>query len=79
MSGPLLLREALGLWRGSPLADLESETFAQAEIQRLEDLRLAVLEERIAADLDLGADAELVAEIEALVRAHPLRERLRAN
>ena len=55
-----LLREALGLWRGSPLADLESETFAQSEIHRLEDLRLGVLEERIAADLDLGADAELV-------------------
>ena len=74
-----LLREALGLWRGSPLADLESETFAQSEIQRLEDLRLGVLEERIAADLDVGADAELVAEVEALVRAHPLREQLRAN
>ncbi len=55
-----LLREALGLWRGPPLADLESETFAQSEIHRLEDLRLGVLEERIAADLDLGADAELV-------------------
>src|SRR5829696_549534 len=74
-----LLREALGLWRGSPLADLESETFAQSEIQRLEDLRLGVLEERMAADLDVGADAELVAEIQALVRAHPLREQLRAS
>ena len=74
-----LLREALRLWRGSPLADLESETFAQPEIQRLDDLRLGVLEERIAAELDLGADAELVAEIEALVRAHPLRERVRAS
>ena len=40
------------LWRGSPLADLESETFAQSDIQRLEDLRLGVLEERIAADLE---------------------------
>ena len=74
-----LLREALGLWRGSPLADLELETFAQSHIHRLENLRLGVLEERIAADLDLGADAELVAEIEALVRAHPLREQLRGN
>ena len=72
-----LLREALGLWHGPPLADLESETFAQSEIHRLEDLRLGVLEERIAADLALGADAELAAEIEALVRANPLRERLR--
>ena len=32
-----LLREALGLWRGSPLADLELETFAQSDIHRLED------------------------------------------
>ena len=75
----LLLREALGLWRGSPLADLESETFAQSEIHRLEDLRLGVLEERIAADLELGADADLVSEIETLVLAQPLRERLRAQ
>ena len=75
----LLLREALSLWHGSPLADLETETFAQAEIQRLDDLRLGVLEERIAADLELGADADLVSEVEALVRAHPLRERPRAH
>jgi DNA-binding SARP family transcriptional activator len=75
----LLLREALELWRGPALADLELETFAQSEIQRLEDLRLAALEERIAADLELRADAELVAEIESLVRAQPLRERLRAH
>ena len=76
---PLLLREALGLWHGSALADLEQETFAQSEIHRLEDLRLGVLEERIAADLAVRADAELVSEIEALVRAQPLRERLRSN
>jgi DNA-binding SARP family transcriptional activator len=75
----LLLREALSLWRGSALADLEQETFAQSEIHRLEDLRLGVLEERIAADLDLRADAELVGEIEALVAQHPLRERLRSQ
>jgi len=74
-----LLREALGLWRGAPLADMELETFAQAEIHRLEDLRLGVLEERIAADLEAGADARLVAEIESLVRVHPLREHLRSH
>jgi len=74
-----LLREALALWRGAPLADMELETFAQSEIHRLEDLRLGVLEERIAADLEVDVDAELVAEIESLVRLHPLRERLRAQ
>jgi DNA-binding SARP family transcriptional activator len=75
----LLLREALELWRGPALADLELETFAQPEIHRLEDLRLGALEERIAADLEVRTDAELVAEIEALIRVHPLRERLRGQ
>ena len=56
----VLLREALGLWRGPALADSETEEFAQPEIHRLEDLRLGVLEQRIQADLDTGVDAELV-------------------
>jgi len=75
----LLLREALSLWRGAPLADMELETFAQAEIHRLDDLRLGALEDRIAADLDTAADAQLVAEVDSLVRVHPLRERLRSH
>src|SRR5687767_4865511 len=74
-----LLREALALWRGAALADSELEDFAQAEIQRLEDLRLGVLEERIAADLELEVGPELVAELEVLVRRQPLRERLRSQ
>ena len=74
-----LLREALELWRGPALADCELEEFAQAEIDRLEDLRLAALEERLAADLDLGRHAEIVGELDALVRRQPLRERLRAQ
>jgi DNA-binding SARP family transcriptional activator len=71
------LGEALSLWRGGPLADLAYEPFAQAEIGRLEELRLTVLEERIGADLALGRHSELVGELEALVAEHPLRERLR--
>jgi DNA-binding SARP family transcriptional activator len=74
-----LLREALELWRGPALADCELEEFAQAEIDRLEDLRLAALEERLAADLDLGRHAEIVGELDALGRRQPLRERLRAQ
>jgi DNA-binding SARP family transcriptional activator len=74
-----LLRQALALWRGAPLADLAFETFAQREIARLEELRLEALEERVDADLELGAGAELVGELEALVRDHPLRERLRGQ
>ena len=71
-----LLREALALWRGPPLADLEYEAFAQTEISRLEELRLAVLEERIDADLTAGGHRDVLGELEALVTAHPLRERL---
>jgi DNA-binding SARP family transcriptional activator len=72
-------RSALGLWRGSALADVAYEPFAQGEIARLEELRLALLEERIEADLALGRHADLVGELEALVGEHPLRERLRGQ
>ena len=72
------LREALDLWRGPALADLAHESFAQTEIPRLEELRLAALERRFDADLALGRYAELVGEVQVLVREHPLRERLRA-
>ena len=72
------LRAALGLWRGPPLSDVAFEPFAQAEIARLDELRLA-LEERIEADLARRRHAELVPELEGLVREHPLRERLRAQ
>ena len=49
-----MLREALELWRGPPLAELEFEPFAQAEIARLEEQRLAALEARVEADLARG-------------------------
>jgi DNA-binding SARP family transcriptional activator len=74
-----LLREALRLWRGEPLADFAYESFAQNEIRRLEELRLAVIEERIATDLELEQHVELVPELEALVADHPQRERLRGQ
>jgi DNA-binding SARP family transcriptional activator len=73
------LREALALWRGPPLADLAYESFAQAAIGRLEELRLGVLEKRIEADLALGRHADLVAELEAFTTEHPLREHVRAQ
>jgi DNA-binding SARP family transcriptional activator len=74
-----LLEQALGLWRGSPLADFAYEPFAQHEIRRLEELRLATIEERIAADLELERHSELVPELEVLVAEHPQRERLRGQ
>src|SRR5215472_17512271 len=70
------LRAALSLWRGSPLADLNDEQFAQPEITRLNDLWIGILEDRIEADLALGRHADLVGELLKLVSAHPLRERL---
>jgi DNA-binding SARP family transcriptional activator len=73
------LGEALALWRGAPLADLAYEEFAQAEIARLEDLRLSAFEERLEADLALGRHGEVVGELEALVAEHPFRERLRGQ
>jgi DNA-binding SARP family transcriptional activator len=73
------LREALMLWRGPPLADLAFEPFAANEASRLEELRTAALEELIDAKLSLGASAELVAELEALITEHPFRERLRGQ
>jgi DNA-binding SARP family transcriptional activator len=74
-----LLREALELWRGPPLAEFTFEPFAREEIGRLEELRFTAVEERIEADLALGLHAELVAELEALVAREPSRERLRGQ
>lgn len=73
------LRTALALWRGPPLADLGFESFAQSEIVRLEEFRLAVVEDRVEAELEAGRHAELAGELETLAEEHPLRERLRAQ
>jgi DNA-binding SARP family transcriptional activator len=74
-----LLREALALWGGPPLADLGYESFAQPAIERLEEIRLAAVEQRIDADLALGRTAELIGELEQLVADHPLQERFCAQ
>jgi DNA-binding SARP family transcriptional activator len=73
------LREALGLWRGRPLADFAYEPFAQAAIARLEELRLVAVEDRVEADLALDRARELIGELRDLVARHPLRERLRGQ
>jgi DNA-binding SARP family transcriptional activator len=71
------LREALALWRGSPLADLELDGVARAAVSRLDELRLAALEQRIEAELALGHHDETLGELEALAVRHPGREHLR--
>ena len=72
------LQEALALWRGPALADFAYDEFAQDEIRRLEELRLGIHEDRAEALLRAGRTAGLAAELDALVAAHPLRERLRS-
>ena len=73
------LSHALSLWRGPALADFRYEPFAQAEIARLEELRLTCLEERIEADLALGSASVLIAELRQLVSEYPVRERFRGQ
>ncbi len=73
------LHEALSLWRGPALSDFAYEPFAQAEIVRLEELRLAVTENRMEAELALGRHQQLVSELEWLIGTHPFREGLRAQ
>jgi len=72
-------REALALWHGQALTDVLYEPFAQTEIRSLDDLRLELLERRLDAELELGHDADLVAELRGLVEQNPHRERLRAQ
>lgn len=73
------LNRGLALWRGDALADVADEPFARVEADRLEELRLTALEERLDAGLSLGHHHRLVAELESLAARHPLRERLRAQ
>ncbi|HWC41673.1 MAG TPA: AfsR/SARP family transcriptional regulator, partial [Actinomycetota bacterium] len=74
-----LLEEALGLWRGPALAEFADQPWAQAEVARLEELRLAASEALVELRLAEGGHAGLVGELEGLVGAHPTRERLRGQ
>lgn len=74
-----ILRDALGLWRGPAFDGSDKAPSVHAEAMRLDELRFEALEERIDADLALGRDDELVAELGALVEREPLRERLRGQ
>jgi DNA-binding SARP family transcriptional activator len=71
-------RAALALWRGEPLADVTSEALAVREVPRLAELRLQAAEVRIDAELHLGRQAAVIAELDRLAAAHPLREHLHA-
>jgi len=74
-----VLGEALGMWRGPALAEIAHEEFAQPEIRRLDELRLAAREAWVDAALQLSEHTAVIAELESLVAAHPTRERLAAQ
>src|SRR6266516_487073 len=74
-----LLRAALDLWRGDALADFPGVAAARSAATRLDELRLAALEDRIEVDLGLGRQAQVIGELQALVDREPLRERLHAQ
>jgi predicted ATPase/DNA-binding SARP family transcriptional activator len=73
------LRKGLDLWRGRPFEDVEAGPHIDAARRRLEELRVGAIEDRIDADLGLGSQARVVAELEALLLEHPYRERLYAQ
>jgi DNA-binding SARP family transcriptional activator len=75
----LRCEEALALWRDTPLAELDSAPFVEAERRRLDELRLAAIEQRYEASLALGRHVTIVGDLAALVIEHPLRERLRCQ
>jgi DNA-binding SARP family transcriptional activator len=75
----VVLGEGLALWRGRPYEDFLYEGFAQPEITRLDRLRLDAVEQRLEADLRRGLAAEVVGELQGLVREHPLREQFTAQ
>jgi YVTN family beta-propeller protein len=73
------LTAALALWHGPPLSDFAYEEFAREDIERLDELRVAALIDRIEADLQLGRHETLISEVETLVAQNPLQERLRGQ
>ncbi|MEV4245686.1 BTAD domain-containing putative transcriptional regulator [Streptosporangium canum] len=73
-----LLGTALGLWEGAALADLPDAPFADEAAARLEDLRVAAIEDRFEAELQRGRHAEVLADLEVTGARHPLRERMAA-
>lgn len=70
------LCNALRLWRGDAYAEFVDVPVLRAEASRLEELRLSAVENRLQSELNMGLGPDLVAELDGLVAAHPLRERL---
>ena len=75
-SAAAIFHEALALWHGDPYGGVAESPLLRAEIHRLSELRVAVLEDRVSADLDAGRHVRVASELEALTREYPFRERL---
>ncbi len=73
-----LCEKALGLWQGRPFSPFSDEAWALGDVVRLEELRLVAKEERLDAQLALGAHAAVTGDAEAIIREAPMRERPRA-
>src|SRR6266536_3214917 len=71
-----LLHEAVALWRGPALADVVAAGVSWPELAGIDELEIGAVEARIEADLVAGRHAELIGELESLIRLHPLREHL---
>jgi DNA-binding SARP family transcriptional activator/tetratricopeptide (TPR) repeat protein len=74
-----ILEQAVGLWRGAPLADITCQLLQRNEVPRLEQLHLQALEWRVDAWLHLGRHDELIPDLQTLVGLHPFRERFHAQ
>ncbi|MFD9477537.1 MULTISPECIES: BTAD domain-containing putative transcriptional regulator [Streptomyces] len=73
----LLLKEGIGLWRGSALADIDTAPTLRAEARRLNELKITAQELHVGIDLELGRDQEVIGDLYALIAKYPLREKLR--
>ncbi|APY84471.1 hypothetical protein DCW30_04420 [Streptomyces alfalfae] len=73
------LREALALWQGPALADVNAGIHLDMEARRLEEARLCALDQRIEADLGLGRHRELLSELTVLVERHSMHESLHSQ
>ncbi|MCM9082430.1 AfsR/SARP family transcriptional regulator [Streptomyces spororaveus] len=78
-SASLYLSQAIDLWQGPALVDVRTGPILEIELARLEESRLSTLERRIEAELRLGKDAILLAELSELTARHPLHEGLHAQ
>lgn len=75
----LLSRQALSLWRGAPLEDIPSATLHRSAAERLDEQRVQFATTRLEAELHLGREQYVLAELRQFAAEHPLREHVQAQ